>query len=71
MIQAMTTIKPVRRLKQVCEELPQRAIHAAGLAGLYYTSSSANNGIWQVIGNLPKQQIERILAHAEAVLTDK
>lgn len=67
MIQATTTIKPIRRLKRICEGLPHKALYAAGRAGIYYTSPTPDNFIWTAIGNLPKQQIERIFAHAEAM----
>ena len=62
----VTTIKPLRRLKRVCSGWPYKAANAASMAGLRFLGFNLEtNGIWTAIGNLPKQQIERILACAE------
>lgn len=67
MKQAITTVKPVRRLKRICHGYPHRAEHAVINAGFYTRGAISGEGIWRAIGRQPKQVIERILAHAEAL----
>lgn len=62
MKQAITTEKPVRRLKQLCHNNPT---HAKNVAGFTAKNLPNGSGIWQAIGQLPKPVIEKILAQAE------
>lgn len=67
MKQAITTVNPVRRLKRVCEGLEHRIEAAAERAGYFYLSGLSKTEMIYILSIAPKQQLERILAHAEVM----
>lgn len=71
MKQAITTVKPVRRLKRVCEGLEHRIESAAERAGYFYLSGKSKTEILYILGIAPKQHLEQILACAEAMYSGK
>lgn len=66
MTYSISTVKPVRRLKRICEGIPERVFSAANRAGFKYQGTPTNH-IWNSLGTMSKQNLEAILVHAEVM----